>query len=412
MKLSYKFYLDNPKAKFTSSIFIRYSIGGVSRKVSIRESIEPKNWNKKLGRAYSNTNNSDSVNYSIRQSIKIIEELLYTMKINNNFNIDIFHKNLKTELSRNSISFNSNNVDGKSNLTFFEQWTSFIQFRIENKVVKKEVIGLYKRSYNYLSEFNSNTNFEIIDEKFLTEFRTFLINKKSLQINGTVPLIKNSLLVFLNWATSNGINLNLKYKNFKVNSTTIKHNTALTFDELKKLEELEDLKPHLENARRWMIILSYTGLRISDALRLNNSYISFDKKEVELVTEKTESRVRIPFIGNIERYLRMLVNKEIYKISDVKLNKYIKEVCKIAGFNEIEIEVQYKPNRLELQKFRYELISTRAFRKTFATLSIQKGISYHYIMKITGHKSLKSFESYIGFSVEHAIKEFKKGWES
>ena len=77
-------------------------------------------------------------------------------------------------------------------------------------------------------------------------------------------------------------------------------------------------------------------------------------------------------------------------------NKYIKELLRYVGFNELikqevkingHIEVKYVP--------KWKLVGSHTARRTFATNNILRGLKTSEIRRATGHKSESAFEKYI-----------------
>jgi len=54
------------------------------------------------------------------------------------------------------------------------------------------------------------------------------------------------------------------------------------------------------------------------------------------------------------------------------------------------------------------LVSIQTGRKTFSTLSLEKGISAEEVMKITGHKNYASFKRYVKITEERSKKVMKQ----
>ena len=71
------------------------------------------------------------------------------------------------------------------------------------------------------------------------------------------------------------------------------------------------------------------------------------------------------------------------------MNKYIKEVGKIAGINNVFMEDEFAYKK-------FEKISNHTARRTFATnLYLSGKVQMHEIMKLTGHKKERSFMRYV-----------------
>ena len=406
MKLSIKFHLDNPNAN-TSSIFMFYSYNKIRNKIQTGLSVAPNDWDKKTNRAKIKTNNYMVINTRLSEIIAFVEDIVYYLSKE-----DSFDNNKFKSLVREKFENKQNTLLPSKQITFYQYYDEFIRFKESNNLVTKNVILLYKRSKNYLKNYAPNLTFDNIDNNFLTEYHTYLINKYKFQYNGVKPLFTNSLFVFLNWALSEEITLNQKYKKFNIKSTEVKHKTYLTIDEIKQIHSTQNLPNYLENAKTWLMIMCFTGLRVSDALKLNKSKINFETNLIEIITQKTQLKVTIPITHIVKPYLEKLVNGQAHSISAQKLNNYYKELGKVCKIDSELSIVTFSPKRKETILKKYELISNHCFRRTFATISLELGLQPSIIMKITGHKTLSSFEEYIGFTTKNAVDRINDVWNN
>jgi integrase len=95
------------------------------------------------------------------------------------------------------------------------------------------------------------------------------------------------------------------------------------------------------------------------------------------------------------------------------MNAYIKRVCEIAEINKPIEKVRYKGNNKIPKTYpKYELISVHVGRKTFATLSIAKGMNSEVTMSITGHKDYKSFSRYVRVAEREKQNAMSRSWDS
>ena len=113
----------------------------------------------------------------------------------------------------------------------------------------------------------------------------------------------------------------------------------LTFEELSRIEEInsDELTVSLDNAKDWLIISCYSGQRISDFMRFTENQIRIEegKHFLEFTQMKTSKLTTIPIHHKILEILKKRNGKFPYRISDQKYNDYVKEVCKLAGIDEI-----------------------------------------------------------------------------
>ncbi len=61
---------------------------------------------------------------------------------------------------------------------------------------------------------------------------------------------------------------------------------------------------------------------------------------------------------------------------------------------------------------KYELITTHTGRRTFVTLSLEKGVRPEVLMRITGHKDMRTMKKYIKLTEKVTKSEFLRAWET
>ncbi|CAL2111112.1 Integrase [Tenacibaculum sp. 190130A14a] len=193
---------------------------------------------------------------------------------------------------------------------------------------------------------------------------------------------------------------------------------ALTKGEINKIFDLDlTQNESLDNVRDWFIIGVWTGLRISDLLRLGENSINDGLIYIE--NQKTEIPVMIPLHEQVEFILNKRKGKFPPKISDPTFNKNIKKICKKAGLTEIIEGNKTSPLIKNGKKFhrkvydkypKYELISSHICRRTFATIHYGE-IDTLSIMKITGHSTEKQFIDYVKIPNSEYARRLKKYWD-
>ncbi|GAB3858760.1 site-specific integrase [Hymenobacter terrigena] len=189
---------------------------------------------------------------------------------------------------------------------------------------------------------------------------------------------------------------------------------ALTREELRDLAGVNlTMLPdaaRLENARALFLISCYTGLRFSDVAALKPEH---QKGEwLQLTAQKTTEKLTVPLRGNLALpLLADLWAGKIRAISNQKLNKYIKDVARMAKLNAPTEQVEYRGSqRTSTTLPKHEIISSHTGRRTFVTLSLEGGLSWETIMKATGHRDFKSFRRYIQVTPERLLADFARVW--
>src|SRR5690606_24703110 len=86
-------------------------------------------------------------------------------------------------------------------------------------------------------------------------------------------------------------------------------------------------------------------------------------------------------------------------------------LCQLAEIDEpIEI-VRSKGAISEANVYpKWELISCHSSRKTFVTLSLERGMKAEEIMPITGHKSYESFKRYLNVTKDASKTALLNAW--
>lgn len=186
---------------------------------------------------------------------------------------------------------------------------------------------------------------------------------------------------------------------------------TLTAEELAVIEDLElTEQPRLENARSLFLLACYTGLRYSDLVSIRKEHVRGTM--LRITTLKTRETVTIPLqvraMELIERYLA----GGVHPISNQKLNDYLKELGRLAGVDSPVEVIRYRGGeRVSRTVPKWEKLGCHTGRRTFVTLSLERGLRPEVVMKITGHKDWKSFKRYVNITENAIEREFAKVYE-
>ena len=261
----------------------------------------------------------------------------------------------------------------------------------------------YKVLFNQILEFKKSKDFEVeeIDFGFYDRFKNWLLRDKGHK-NDTVNKRLKTLKTFLRYCSNHDLyDLSIlnKMKMLESKPTT---KIALTEKELDLLWKHDfSGNKRLERVRDLFVFACVTGLRESDIQNLKKANIR--NGNIYVNTIKTSEELEIP----LNQYSRSILEKYDYnlpKISQQKLNNYLKEVGKAAGLTNEEVIVSFQGGkRREEIVPRYSLLVSHVGRRSFVTLNIYKGIPIPVIQSMTGHKDLASFQKYI--KIDKSAKE-------
>lgn len=248
------------------------------------------------------------------------------------------------------------------------------------------------------------------DYSFMQSFYNYLIGHVG-HLNTTASKQITGIKTFLNKARKAGNTVNATFQDFTIKRDKLEV-IALTqkeFDRIRELDLSENKK--LDKVRDVFVFGCQTGLRYSDLENLKRENIKTDYLEITVI--KTKQKLSVPLTATAQEVLNKYntVLKPLPVISNQKMNKYLKELCRLAEINEpIEI-TRYKGSARETNVFpKWELISCHSSRKTFVTLSLERGMKAEEIMPITGHVSYESFKRYLNVTKEASKTALLNAW--
>jgi integrase len=417
MKINIKYNPQYPK-KQTSNIMISISFEGIRIQLSIGISIENKYWDFKKSKIKSQYQNSFALNRKLDFIKSEIEEFYFKRKA---VNEDVTKVQIK-EVFYNTIGIETNSETDdkqKNDITFFEGIEKIYNDKKQSGNYSPFTIKKDKTCLNHLESFfrkkHKKYNWEEINTDFFEEFSNFLIHKQGLTNSSAIKILV-ILKTMLNLATDKGYNNDYSFvKAFAEVKKKIKvsnEDYIVALNE-KEFELLQDYKPDtkkLEKVKDLFILQIYLGVRISDLKSISLDNIDKSNNLIHIYQKKTKDYLSIPIHAKIQRILDKYL-KGLPAISDQKYNEYIKELCKKAGINQRLIKQKMYGNKIVEEVYpKWKLISSHTARRTFITLSLKKGILPEYVMKVSGHKSRKSFEKYIKITRNEAHDAIRNAW--
>ncbi|MGZ3862509.1 MAG: site-specific integrase [Bacteroidia bacterium] len=394
------FYLKNPKSKNETLIFLYFSYNKKRFKYSTGELIHPKHWNFEDQKVKKSVSGSFEMNNSFE---RLEEEVKKAYRDAIHYNKPITNEYLRTHLDKQI------NPEAHREKDFFEYYDDFVELQKSTKT--KATIQKYNACKKHLLAFQSQKRFTILFEKidfdFYERLVSFFITDLQL-MNNTISKYIKSIKAFLSWATDREYNTNIKFKKFK---TTQKEAEVISLsnEELFSLYNLEiKNNASLEKVRDVFCFACFTGLRYSDLLRVKKE--SIKKETIHLVSEKTTESLVIPLIGYAKDIL-IKYNNRLPVISNQKMNDYLKELGELAEINEEVVVTKFKGvEEIKNTYPKHELLSTHVARKTFVTLSLEKGMRVETLMSITGHKKYSTLKRYINITDKLKSAEMNKTW--
>ena len=264
-----------------------------------------------------------------------------------------------------------------------------------------------RRNYDCLRSilvrFNPLLQLSTLNAATLDAFVASLVAKG--RNNTTIARMLRRLLGFLRWANTQGYYDGTLHNTYRPRLTGAHFETKqiiyLTPDELNAIESVE-LPEYLAITRDIFVFCCYTGLRISDALRLRNIDIA-DGTHINIVTRKTADSLRIEFNRHSSaiaaRYYRENSPSDAlfglsYSIETINFHlRAIGQICRID--TPIHLTHFSGARRIEEIKPKWQLLTTHVARRTFVVNALRLGIPAEVITRWTGHSTLDAMRPYM-----------------
>jgi len=274
---------------------------------------------------------------------------------------------------------------------------------------KKSTIVQYQNCLNHLTEYEKQKNkritFDGVDHQFYDSLLDFCHSHLNFSANSVGKLIKNIKLL-MGLAMEEGLHTNMFYKSrsFKKPQETA-DTIYLSMDELQKISNTV-LPKYLENVRDLFLLGCYTGLRFSDYNKLTKDRFIKDDTMLKVRTEKTDETVIIPLHPEAKRIIeKHHLKGGLHLITNQNFNKFIKDVCRLAGISETTIITRtVGGKKIRISKPKHDLVASHTARRSFATNAYLAGVPTLAIMSITGHKTELSFLKYVKVTKEEQAK--------
>ena len=304
-------------------------------------------------------------------------------------------------------------ANGRDQGVLLTQISNYIKHAPLRRLKRSGSLGLsnnsirnLKRFYDLIQEFESDFGQSImldtIDHMLVNAFKEWLLTKKEYSLNNAGLQLK-LLKMICKEAERMSINVNPYTRHIESFTQKSKDRVlqTISFEEIKKIKAIRNLPSTLENARKWMLIGLYVGQRVSDLLNLKPSQLRFIESGVyiDINQQKTDKYVTVGVVD--KEVIQILKQRFPYAISAQLFNRQIKQICQIAGLNDMVSGYKLCPKtrrkRLGTHP-KYSLISSHDLRRSFATNYFGK-IETPILMQITGHSKESTFLSYIGSQV-------------
>jgi integrase/recombinase XerD len=380
-KLSIRFYLNLFKSRGKRHpLYLRITLHRKKAEIATNHFLEPKEWDEETQRCKKNSQINEDLNAVEGKVYEIVRRLEKENKSITAHSI----KNYFLRKDKLDVCL----------IEYYDEFLNGLQRAGELTDITIDAYGCTKQHLkNFLLEKRDTQDIHIdnVDFRFLTDFDIYMLNQKvrgseRRMERNTITKHHSRLRTVLIRALKEGFINKNPYWDMKLKKTPSKR-TFLTEDELQKLLQSNlGENESLQKVRDIFIFSVYTGLRFEDAQQLTLDKITKDKKDnytLQIEQEKTSELLSIPILKPalviIEKYRnspeRKIFNKALPKISNQKLNTYLKIVADLSGIT--------------------KNLSHHVARHTCATtILLSNEVPIEVVSKWLGHTNIKTTQIY------------------
>ena len=234
---------------------------------------------------------------------------------------------------------------------------------------------------------------------FIKQYEEFLLER------GLKPITINKIIQRLRQMITYALRCNYIQRDPFVDYKPLKERKQLVFltqDELDKLEGYHFSQERLEQVKNIYLFSVYTGLAYNEAVNLRHDHISrgFDGRNwITLTRQKTDREFSVPLLPQAEKLIGILAESRVNdgyvlpRISNQKINSYLKEIAEIVGI--------------------HKKLTHHTARKTFAsTVLLYHDVPIEVVSMLLGHSDIavtqKSYAQVVNRNISNHMNLLEK----
>lgn len=258
---------------------------------------------------------------------------------------------------------------------------------IDSFISSKQVEGCSERTIKYYKEIIEKfvNNFDKSIKQISTnDIRNYLSNYKDNSSCGstTIDNIRRVLSSFFSWLEDEDYIIKSPVRRIH------KIKTAVVVKEVLTDENLEKLRDECENIRDLSLIelLISTGMRVGELVNLNINSLNFEDRSC-IVLGKGNKEREVYFDAKTKLHLKEYISKR--NDSNEALFVSIKEPHQRLSISGIELIIRTLGINSNINK-----VHPHKFRRTLATMAIDKGMPVEQVQKLLGHVKIETTMHY------------------
>lgn len=258
---------------------------------------------------------------------------------------------------------------------------------IDSFISSKQVEGCSERTIKYYKEIIEkfvNGFDKSIKQISTNDIRNYLSNYKDNSSCGstTIDNIRRVLSSFFSWLEDEDYIIKSPVRRIH------KIKTAVVVKEVLTDENLEKLRDECENIRDLSLIelLISTGMRVGELVNLNISNLNFEDRSC-IVLGKGNKEREVYFDAKTKLHLKEYISKR--NDSNEALFVSMKEPHQRLSISGIELIIRTLGINSNINK-----VHPHKFRRTLATMAIDKGMPVEQVQKLLGHVKIETTMHY------------------
>ena len=375
------FFLRKPKnyKAGTAPVFLRITVDGVRKEVSIGRQWEPAKWSTKSGKAVGSKEDTKKLN----EFIDTVRSKVY------NARLLLVEKNEVVTAGALKMALTGDDRKAYYLLKLFDEHNLKMETLIEKKEYAQGTLTHFQTTREHLKNFiqwkYKRDDFEInkIDYSFISEFEYYL--KKDVCAHNTAMKYLGDLKKVVLICFKRSLIAKDPFLGYPMTRKPV-DTEFLVEQELNAILQKKFLTERLNLVKDIFLFSCFTGLAYADVKKLKSSEIRTGidgKKWLFIKRQKSTTPAPVPLlqvpIEILDKYKdhpKCVVNDiPLPILSNQKMNEYLKEIADLCG---IQKELTY-----------------HTARHTFATtVTLNNNVPIESVSKMLGHKSLKQTQHY------------------